>query len=413
MGRITKPLTDKEIKQAKTSSGMITLYDGGGLEYRIYNSGKKVAYFNYKHPVTNKRKNMKIGDYPIIPLAEARKIKDEYRGLIQRGICPREYKEEILDKQREASSNTLEKVARDFWKTRDQIKPETLLDIQRSLENHIFPSLGSKPITKLTAQDVKKVLMPLVARGNLETVKRLCQRLNAIMDYAFNNGSIEQNPLVKIREMFPSPKVTNIPSIEPEELPNFLRELMLSTCKPMTKLLIEWQLHTMTRPNESAGARWDEISFEKRLWTIPSDRMKRNNEQLIPLSTAAMAILERLKPMSAHREFLFPGDRNPKASCNSQTANAAIKKIATYKGRLCAHGLRSIASTYLNENNWPGDVVEAALSHVDKDEVRRAYNRGKYLKQRTEMMEAWSQFIFECAQGSTSYAGQHKGGSNG
>jgi len=397
MAKTTKPLTDLELKRAKADTKTITLFDGNGLEYRIYKTGKKVGYFNYKHPITNKRQNIKIGEYPVIPLAEARQIRDEYRALVQKGICPKEFKNQVLDKQREMESNTLEKVAFEFWQTCTEVKEQTLLDTKRSVENHIFPKLGQVPISKLTPPCVIKVLNPLAQKGSLETVKRLCQRLNAIMKYAQNTGLIERNNLENIREMFPNPKVTNMPSIGPELLADFLHELQLSSCKRITKLLVAWQLHTITRPREASGASWHEIDFEKRIWTIPEERMKRNKEHVIPLSNSAMKILESLQQISGHRQYLFPGDRNPNSPCNSQTANAAIKRISTYKGVLCAHGLRSVASTHLNDIGWGKDIVEAALSHMDKDEVRRAYNRGTYLRKRAEMMEEWSQFVDDCA----------------
>ena len=142
------------------------------------------------------------------------------------------------------------------------------------------------------------------------------------------------------------------------------------------------------RPSEASGARWEEIDLDAKLWTIPAERMKAKREHIVPLSPQALEILEVMKPISAHREHVFPSRNAPKLPMNSQTANAALKRIG-YGGKLVAHGLRSIASTAMNEAGFNADVIEAALAHSDKDEVRRAYNHSIYLPQRIELMNWW------------------------
>jgi len=97
-------------------------------------------------------------------------------------------------------------------------------------------------------------------------------------------------------------------------------------------------------------------------------------------------------PISGNREHLFPSRDDPKQPMNSQTANAALKRIG-YGGKLVAHGLRSIASTALNEAEFNADVIEAALAHSDKNEVRRAYNRSTYLESRKKLMSWWGDLV--------------------
>ena len=147
------------------------------------------------------------------------------------------------------------------------------------------------------------------------------------------------------------------------------------------------------RPSEASGTRWAEIDLDSNLWTIPAERMKAKREHIVPLSPQALEILEIMKPISAHREHLFPSRNDPKQPMNSQTANAALKRIG-YGGRLVAHGLRSIASTSLNEAGFNPDVIEASLAHTDKNEVRRAYNRSTYLEQRKELVVWWGGFVY-------------------
>ncbi len=144
----------------------------------------------------------------------------------------------------------------------------------------------------------------------------------------------------------------------------------------------------LVSPSEASGARWAEIDLDAKLWTIPAERMKAKREHIVPLSPQALEILEVMKPISANREHVFPRRNDPKQPMNSQTANAALKRIG-YGGKLVAHGLRSIASTALNEEGFNPDVIEAALAHSDKNEVRKAYNRSIYLEQRKESMTWW------------------------
>lgn len=168
-----------------------------------------------------------------------------------------------------------------------------------------------------------------------------------------------------------------------------------------------WQLLTITRPAEAAEARWEEVDMEAREWKIPASRMKMNRDHTVPLSDEAIAVLEIMKPLSGNREFIFPSRLKPTQPMNSQKVNASLKR-AGFGGILVSHGLRSIASTALNEQGFPPDVIEAALAHVDKNEVRRAYNRSDYLEQRRPMMQWWANFVQVADRGSI-----FEGGYNG
>ncbi len=134
--------------------------------------------------------------------------------------------------------------------------------------------------------------------------------------------------------------------------------------------------------------RWDEINIETKEWRIPAGRMKMKRVHIVPLSEQALAVLEVMKPISQHRPHVFPGYRNPLEPMNSQTVNIALKRMGS-KDILVAHGMRSIASSVLNEKGFQPDVIEATLAHIDSNEVRRAYNRSQYLEQRREIMAWW------------------------
>lgn len=190
-------------------------------------------------------------------------------------------------------------------------------------------------------------------------------------------------------------------TLSPDELKELMVAIANASIKRTTRCLIEWQLHTMTRPAEAATTRWTDIDFDKRIWTIPAERMKKRRIHIIPLTDQALALLEAIKPYSGHREYVFPADRDPRTHCNSQTANMALKRMG-FEGRLVSHGMRSIASTILNEHGWNPELIEVALAHVDNNGVRNAYNHADYIDRRRPMMAWWSEHIQGAATGSLS-----------
>lgn len=407
MARTVRPLTFTEVNKAKPKDKEYTLSDGQGLMLSIRPSGSKVWLFKYQKPYTKKRTNISFGNFPEIGIADARKLRLDALSLLAKEIDPREHKQQQTQGKLAELEHTFEKIAESWMVVKNStVSEDYAKDIWRSFEIHVFPKLGKLPISRLTAIEAINTLKPIAAKGSLETVKRLCQRINEVMNFAVNTGVIHANPLNKIHAAFHAPKKQNMPTITPEELPKFMTTLSRASIKLTTRCLIEWQLHTLTRPQESSGAKWSEIDWDKQIWVVPEKRMKNRREHSIPLTPQMIELLDVMKPISAHREFIFPADRDPKKPTNSQTANAAIKRMG-YQGKLVSHGLRAIASTTLNEQGFNPDIIEAALSHVDSNEVRRAYNRTDYLEQRRPIMCWWSEYISKASSGSFSLTHKH------
>lgn len=400
MARKTKPLTDTEIKAAKPQDKDYQLYDGDGLTLLIKSSGSKLWQFRYYRPYTKQRTKQSFGAYPAVTLSDARKLRAESRSLLAKDIDPQEYQKDQIRNSQEAKTNTFQLVAERWWEVKKSTVTEDYgNDIWRSLERDVFPAIGDISVTDIKAHILVQAIQPVQARGALETVRRLCQRINEVMIYAQNTGLIDAVPSINIGKAFEKPKKKNMPSIPPDQLPKLMQTMRTASISLSTRCLFMWQLLTISRPAEAAEARWDEINFETKEWKIPATRMKMNREHTVPLSDAALAILELMKPLSGHSEFIFPSRIKPTQPMNSQTVNAALKR-AGFGGVLVSHGLRSIASTALNEQGFPPDVIEAALAHVDKNEVRRAYNRSDYLEQRRPMMQWWADFIESADRGS-------------
>ncbi len=402
MARTTRPLTNTEIKNARPRDKEYNLSDGGGLQLRIKPKGARFWLFNYSRPFSKKRANLGLGTYPEVGLSDARTLAADFRKLLAQDIDPQEHRKEQTLKQIDLESSTFFYVAEKWFEVKKtKITSAYADDIWRSFELHIFPDLAKRPIHKLKATHAINTLEPIAAKGSLETVKRLCQRINEVMTYAVNTGRLEANPLAGINKAFEAPKKTHMPTISPDQLPQLMRSLNSASIKLVTRCLIEWQLHTMVRPSEAAGARWDEIDWDTELWNIPAERMKKKRPHSVPLSPQARELLETVRPISGNTSFIFPSDRNRNKHTHSQTANTALKRMG-YGGILVSHGLRALASTTLNEQEFSSDIIEAALAHIDSNEVRAAYNRADYLKQRKIMMNWWSNYIDEASSGKLS-----------
>ena len=392
MARTTRPLTNTEVLRSKATEKDLTLHDGDGLFMVVKTTGKKLWRFRYQRPSTKKRTMMGLGAFPALSLADARRLRADYLSLLANGIDPQTQAEKVTEQQQIALDSIFSTVAANwFTLKRASVTPDYAKDIWRSLERDVFPAIGEIPVQEIKARKLVEALEPIKARGALETVRRLVQRINEIMIYSVNTGLIDANPASDIGMAFERPKKQNMPTLRPEELPQLIRTLSMSNLSIPTRCLIQWQLLTLVRPSEASGTRWAEIDFHSKLWNIPAERMKAKRQHIVPLSMQALSLLEIMKPISGNREFVFPSRNDPKQPMNSQTANAALKRIG-YGGKLVAHGMRSIASTAMNEYGFNADVIEAALAHSDKNEVRRAYNRTTYLVQRQELMHWWGEW---------------------
>jgi len=404
VAKITKPLTNTEVKQAKPRDKEYNLSDGGGLMLRVKPTGSKFWLFNYYRPYTKKRTNFSFGIYPDISLADARKKRDEARSLLAKDIDPKKHKEELALKQKDSIESTFKVVAEKWYVLKqNQVKQETADHAWRAMNRHVLPYLGPVPVEAIKPKRVIDILQPIANKGSLETVKRLCRNINEVMRLAVASGLIEINYLVDITKLFPAPTKTNMLSITPERLPELMKALFNSNITKSTRCLVEWQLHTMTRPIEAATARWVDIDFNKKIWVIPEERMKMKKSHTIPLTTQTLALLDVIRSINHNSEYLFPSRSNLRSHANSQTVNMALKRIG-FSGQLVSHGLRALASTTLNEKGFDPDVIEAALAHIDKNEVRRAYNRAEYLDKRRLLMCWWSEHIEQSATGSYTLA---------
>ncbi|TGY49423.1 DUF4102 domain-containing protein [Rodentibacter caecimuris] len=405
MARTTKPLSNTQIEKAKPKEKGYTLSDGQGLYLLIKPTGAKLWRFNYYKPITKKRTEISLGAFPTVQLAEARTIREEYRALLAQGIDPQIHHQQKLQAKLDDFNNTYESIAWawfEYRKTKKNFSLDYQKDVESLIKRNLLPHFGHLPISQITAPLALKAFKQYQDEGKLEKLKRTIQKHNEIMTYALHRDIISVNPTANTSKEFDSPTVKHFKTIKPEDLSEFIYTLNHAQIHLQTRYLILWQLLTMTRPNEAATARYEDIDETTRLWTIYIQKGIKESDKgrihKITLSRQALALLREIKKLSGGKTYLFPSVKNPQTHVNTQTANAAIKRMG-YAGKLVAHGLRSIASTYLNEQGYDSELIEVALSHMKLDRIKAAYDRGERLEQRFKLLQVWGDFIEECSQG--------------
>ncbi|WP_246294776.1 tyrosine-type recombinase/integrase [Piscinibacter koreensis] len=177
-------------------------------------------------------------------------------------------------------------------------------------------------------------------------------------------------------------------------MPAFLHELDRYQGDPSTKAALELLILTAVRPGELRGARWREVDLARALWRIPAERMKMAAEHLVPLSMQALAVLARVKRVEGADDLVFPSPFYPGKPLSDGTLNSALVRLG-YKGRMTAHGFRTLFSTCANEAGWNSDVIEKQLSHEERDDVRGAYNRAQWVAERVKLMQWWANRLDE------------------
>ena len=340
MAKIITPLSDTQVKQAKSKEKEYNLADGNGLQLRVRPNGSKLWILKYSQPYTKKRTNLGLGKYPDVSLSKARKQRDEARRLLADNIDPKDHRIEQAQQKKEAIENTFGVVAQKWLDLkRSQVKEETANHAWRGLQRHVLPTLANVPLDNIKPKAIITLLTPIANKGSLETVKRLYRNINEIMRLGVAQGIIEINYLADITKLFAAPKKTNMATIKPERLPELMTALKDANLLRTTRCLVHWQLHTMTRPIEAATTRWEDIDLENKVWVIPAERMKMKKPHTIPLTEQTLELLETIRSMSDGKKYLFTNHRDPSKHANSQSVNMALKRMG-FAGELAIFSLK-------------------------------------------------------------------------
>ena len=398
------PLNDTKVRalysKAQKGEKVGKEADGGGL---ILLNGK---YWRLCYRFGGKQKTLALGVYPIVSLLLARRGRDEAKTLLAQGIDPSEKRKEDKQKvQQEDKEQTLtfRAVAMDYFKRkltdrRELYKKQTLA----RFENQIFPFMGDIPISQLKPTHILEGLREVEERGSIDMAHRLASLIRQVCRYAVAAGYAEFNAAAELTAaMTPKPKATPRAAIlNPEKIGQLLRDIDEFPCTISVKYALKLMPYLFVRSQELRNAHWDEFDFDNALWHIPAERMKMKSAHVVPLARQVMALLKELREWNGHSDLLFPSNRSKTRAITSEGLIRALRNMEYEKDEMCIHGFRSIASTLLNESGkYRPDVIEAALAHSEKNQVRAAYNRAEYIEERRILMQDWADMLDELKAG--------------
>lgn len=389
MNGITLPgkLTAVKVKQAKSRTRTYKISDGHGLYLEIRSNGSK--YWRLAYRFQKKQKTLAFGVYPVVTLEKAREKTLEAKRLLDEDIDP-----SVRKRQLKASHEltTFEPIAKEWYeKQSGQWSEGHAAKVWQTIKSGALPHLRNMPITDIKSRDVLYVVRKIEERGALDVAARVKQRISAIFRYAIQVGYAEHNPVDALKDVLRTRRVQHRKSIKRDELPEFLESLEEYRGYPITKLALQFIVNTFVRPGELRSAEWTNFDLENRVWRIPAEKMKMNEEHLIPLSDQALQILDHVRDYSGNYELVFPSTHDRVKVMSENTLTYAIRKRLHFDAT--AHGFRTTASTILNEAGFRVDVIERQLAHGERNKVRAAYNRSQYLAERIEMMQWYSDYL--------------------
>jgi integrase len=404
----TGKLSAIEVTKAK---GPAVLHDGGGLYVRISATGAKSWVFRFQ--LDGKRRDMGLGPYPDISLAEARSKASAHRKQRHDGIDPLDAKEAQRQAHRLsiAKGRTFRDMAEEFigrneagWRNAKHRQ-----QWRNTLQTYVYPQLGELAVGAIDTGLVVQVLDPIWAEKP-ETASRVRGRIEAVLDAATVRG-FRQGPnpaqwkgnLAHI--LPPRAKVRRVEhhaALAFDDMPEFLAALRGR--RSMAARALEFAILTAARTGEALGATWGEIDLTAKVWTVPARRTKGGREHRVPLSEAALAVLENVRPLALQKGGepdpaapVFPGLRRA-----LPMSNMVFLMLLRRMGRdeLTAHGFRSTFSDWAAERTaYPREVVEMALAHAVENKVEAAYRRGDLFEKRRKLMDAWAGFCAASAGG--------------
>jgi len=387
------PLTDTAIRTAKPTDKPYKLSDEKGLFLLIQPNGAK--YWRLKYRYGGKEKMLSFGVYSDIGLKDARTKRDEARNLLTKDVDPGEHKKATKAAKVERSANSFEVICREWLEARKQtVEASQHAKTLARMENDVFPWLGSKAISEITAPDVLKVLRRIDERGARYSAHRVRSEISRAFRYAIATGRAERDPCPDLKGAIQPAKETHFAAItEPPAVGELLRAIdgFKGTFVVKCALLLSPML--FTRPGELRKAEWASFDLDKSEWRYFINKTK--TEHLVPLSVQAVVILRELHALTGDGRFVFPSARGNDRPMSDAAVNAALRRMGyDTRTEITGHGFRAMARTILHEElHVKPEVIEHQLAHSVPDALGTAYNRTKFLKERKVMMQLWADYL--------------------
>lgn len=386
------PLSNTAILNAKSSDKPYSLADERGLSLLVQPSGGKWWRFRYRY--TGKAKMLSFGTYPDVGLKEARNKRDEARKMLADGVDPGENRKAQRESQAKRSANSFEVIAREWLEGQKSVVVQGQYEKTLArLQTDVFPWLGDKAVSEITAPEILTILRKIDARGARYTAHRTRGQISQVMRYAIATGRAERDPCPDLKGAIPSPRSGNFASItEPAKVAELLRAIEGFKGTFVVKCALEIAPKVFVRPGELRKAEWGMFDLDKAEWRYFVTKTK--TEHLVPLASQVVATLRDLHALTGHGRYVFPG-RDPQKPMSEAAVNAALRRMGyDTKTEITGHGFRAMARTILHEElHVKPEVIEHQLAHKVPDALGTAYNRTRFLKERRAMMQLWADYL--------------------
>lgn len=413
MARTVTPLTDPKCEAAKPRAKDYKLFDGQGLFLLVKASGVKSWRFKFTRP-DGREGLATFGPYPSLGLKSARERRAEALELLAQGIDPIEHARQAKASAVATAAHTFEAVAREWHAAcARKWRPHYAATVLRRMEAHLFPALGARPVADLKVRDLLVPLKAAERRDTLETASRLRQYIAGILRIAVQHGIIETNPASDLQGATATRKTAHRPALPLERLPELLARTDAYSGRQLTRMAVQLTLLVFIRSSELRFARWDEIDFDRALWTIPGERQpidgvkhsqrgaKMGTSHLVPLSRQALVLLAQVRQLTGRFDLIFPNDHAHWKPMSENTVNAALRRMGyDTKSDVCGHGFRAMACSALVESGlWSRDAVERQMSHQERNGVRAAYiHKAEHIEERRLMCQWWADYLDACRE---------------
>ena len=388
-------LSEFAVRKAKPLDKPYKLTDGGGLYLHVQPNGSK--YWRLKYRYLGKEKLLSFGPYPLVTIAEAREKQREAKKLLLEGIDPGAKKKQDRLDAIAKQQQTFGLLADEYLERQEQkgTAPATLKKTTWLLKNLAEP-LADRPIHEITSAELLILLQTIEKSGRRETARRLRGTISSVFKLAIVTLRAKEDPTVPLHGALLPPKVEGRAAITDEAaVGKLLRAIDEYDGWPTIRSALQFLMLTCVRPGEVRGATRSEFNLEKKVWSIPAERMKMRAAHIVPLSRQALAVLEDVWPLSEGGELVFPSIRSKLRPLSENAFNSALRRMGYTKDEVTAHGFRATASSILNARGYDADVIESVLAHQDRNAIRRAYNRATYWNQRVGLMQDWADLLDE------------------
>ena len=393
-------LNDIRVRGAKPRECDYKLTDYDGLHLLVRPTGSKLWRLAYRFG--GKQKLLALGAYPTVTLAEARERRDEARKLVAKGTDPGLQRR--LEKiTAAAGGNSFREVAEELLdKQVREGRAEATLKKNRWLLVPAFETFGDRPIGEVMAPELLHALRKFEQRGRYESAKRLRTVAGMVFRYAIATGRATRDISLDLRGALTTPPVKHRAAItDPKAVGALLRAIDGYAGQPTTRMALQLSALLFVRPGELRHARWQEFELSEAVWRIPAETMKMDRPHRVPLARQSIAIIQGVHEITGKGEFLFPAITSVRRPMSENTLNAALRRLGYAKEEVSVHGLRTTASTLLNEmGRWNPDAIERQLAHQEENEVRNAYmHAAEFWDERVKMMQAWADYLDQLRSG--------------